>query len=212
MVASINGVASIGGRASGIGGTADRRAMRALRSAADAVMVGAGTLRAEKMRLDLDGQSQHQPLAVVLCGSQPPPLSKNLLRDPGVPQQLLLIIPSIASQAYASEGSHTTGVLTVPSNEEGRVDLGEALRLLRERFGVSRLLVEGGAGVNGALLRGGFVDELFVTVAPTLLANDGVGIADITGRSEHDLGLISVRSIGDEVFTRYALKREPARP
>ena len=42
------------GKAAGIGSTADRRTMRTLRSKVDAVMIGAGTLRAEKLSLGLD--------------------------------------------------------------------------------------------------------------------------------------------------------------
>src|SRR5215218_6276657 len=47
MVATVDGQVAIGGRARGIGSQLDRRLMRRIRAACDAVMVGAATLRAE---------------------------------------------------------------------------------------------------------------------------------------------------------------------
>ena len=53
MVSSLDGRTAIEGKAAGIGSTTDRKTMRTLRSKVDAVMIGAGTLRAEKLSLGL---------------------------------------------------------------------------------------------------------------------------------------------------------------
>lgn len=52
-------------------------------------------------------------------------------------------------------------------------DISEALRKLHELFGIERLLLEGGADINGAFLRAGVVDELSLVMAPVIAAADG---------------------------------------
>ena len=58
---------------------------------------------------------------------------------------------------------------------EKRVDLGAALRVLAERYGVSAVRVDAGGGLNGALLRAGLVDEVSVVIAPYLAASAAAG-------------------------------------
>ena len=58
------------GKAAGIGSATDRRTMRTLRFKVDAVMVGAGTLRAEKLSLGLDPtDGVPQPLAIIITNT-----------------------------------------------------------------------------------------------------------------------------------------------
>ncbi len=70
MVSTVDGRTAVSDKAGGIGSPVDRATMRNLRSMVDAVMVGAGTLRAEKLALGLDdGPGVAQPLAVVVSES-----------------------------------------------------------------------------------------------------------------------------------------------
>jgi riboflavin biosynthesis pyrimidine reductase len=202
MVSSANGVSSVQGRASGIGGAADRKAMRQIRSRVDAVMVGAGTLRAEKLNLGIDDNSITQPLAVIVCGQEPPPISANLLREPS--QRLLLIVPEGASEAYAGYVAEDIEVVPIRETKEpGRLDLTRAIRELCRRFEIRHLLAEGGPSINGALFSLGLVDELFVTIAPSLLATTGGHLAAVEEGDSHRLRLLSTTTVGDEVFLRY---------
>lgn len=58
---------------------------------------------------------------------------------------------------------------------EDRVDLGAALRLLAERYGVGAVRVDAGGGLNGALLRAGLADQLSIIIAPFLAASAAAG-------------------------------------
>jgi riboflavin biosynthesis pyrimidine reductase len=58
--------------------------------------------------------------------------------------------------------------------EEGDIDLAAALDVLARKFGIKRLVVEGGAATNGAFLVAGLVDELRVLVAPALDGGENV--------------------------------------
>ncbi len=181
--------------------------MRALRARVDAVVVGAGTLRAEKLNLGLDDAEARQPLAVIVGGSGNLPVSERLILPPG--QRVLLALPE-GRPRPEGPGLDQASVLRVAGRDAGRVDLGRLVRTLRADHGVRRLLVEGGPGLNRALVEGGLVDEIFLTVAPKLLL--GREAAIISGEPEpttaepRDLTLLSVHRAEGEIFLRYRLQ------
>jgi riboflavin-specific deaminase-like protein len=85
------------------------------------------------------------------------------------------------------------------------IDFPDALRWLRQQWGVKRLLCEGGGELNDALFRAGVVDEIHVTIcpkvfggrkAPTIAEGEGASaLADATG-----LSIKSATRHGDELF------------
>ena len=95
--------------------------------------------------------------------------------------------------------------------EAGKIDLKAMLEGLGRELGIRRLLLEGGAGVNGSLMAAGLVDELSLLVAPALDARKGSdrviefgeeGLADKCA-----LSLIGCDQIGNGLLhLRYAVK------
>lgn len=181
MVSSVDGRTAVGGKASRLGSQTDRRTMRNLRAKADAVMVGANTLRAEKLSLGLDDPSDKpQPLAIVATTTGDVPLETNLLLGEG--QEVLLLSP----------------------NDE--MDLGGALEMLKSEHNVHVLLVEGGPILNHALISGRLADELFLTLAPKLIGDSHqAGVLAGTTPVARDLSLLSAYIATDELFLRYSL-------
>lgn len=55
-----------------------------------------------------------------------------------------------------------------------RIDFARVLRTLRREFGIARLLVEGGGGINGSFLAAGLVDEISLLLAPAVDGGRGV--------------------------------------
>ena len=213
MVSSVDGRSSVSGKASGIGGPADRGAMRALRSRVDAVMVGAGTLRAEKLNLGLDEPEAEQPLAVVVGGAGGLPVLEHLVRP--ARQAVILAVPE---KYPVQDGADTDGsgdgltTLQCPGPRPDRVDLLHLLQVLKAEYAVDRLLVEGGPGLNRSLIDAGLVDEFFLTVAPKLLLGPEAAILGATAEDNEvrtpsqALALVSVHSAGDELFLRYRVR------
>jgi 2,5-diamino-6-(ribosylamino)-4(3H)-pyrimidinone 5'-phosphate reductase len=193
MVSSLDGKTAIGGKAARIGSRIDRQTMRNLRSHADAVMIGANTLRAEKLSLSLEDPSDKpQPLAIIATRTGDVPLESNLIL--GEEQEVLLLCHLLTSGD--------------PSGDE---DLGESLEILKAEYGVGVLLVEGGPSLNHALISRGLADELFLTLAPKLLGGTPFEPRSFLGgqplppeTSTHDL--LSVYLAGDELFLRYTLR------
>ncbi len=85
-----------------------------------------------------------------------------------------MVFVAACTPAAAIERLRAHAAVIVAGQE--RPDPREALRLLAERYGVGRVLCEGGPTLNHALIEAGLLDELFVTLAPKLLAGDGVSL------------------------------------
>lgn len=223
MVASLDGKTTIDGKAGTIGSPTDRLLMRTLRARADAVMVGAGTLRAEKLRLDIPDNLAHvrtsrglkpQPLAIIAAGSGAIPLEENLLGSS--PDNLLILTSSeTPEERLGALSSHARIELIEPEGEARsglRLDLVRALKTLKELYAVGVLLVEGGPSLNHTLVSSGLADELFLTLSPKLLGGDHSeplaileDAASLPTKSS-TAWLTSVHLCNHELFLRYTLQ------
>jgi 2,5-diamino-6-(ribosylamino)-4(3H)-pyrimidinone 5'-phosphate reductase len=218
MVCSLDGKVVHEGKASQIGSSTDRAVMRTLRAHADAVMVGAGTLRAEKLRLDVPEDLSReresrglkpQPLAVIASTSGDVPLEKNLLGSS--PDNLLILVTPTVPQSRLAALSRVASVEIMP-DETGdlHLDPTDALKVLKKRHAVDVLLIEGGPTFNHALISSGLADELFFTLAPILLGGEKPEALNILeGRpliqKTEQPELISIHLSGNELFLRYFL-------
>ena len=210
MIATADGRAAVAGRATGIGTATDRLVLRKLRCAADAVLIGAGTLRAEEyvptvparyVSLRQARGLAPQPLGVLLSGSGHLPCERRFFQRDDFPR-LLLTGASGAAKLDASKDPDLRGVVV----GEATVDLAAALAVLRLEHGVRWLLCEGGPRVVHALLAARLVDELFLTVAPKLVGNAGPTIVDgaaFPPDAPVTLHLLAIHADGDELYLRY---------
>jgi riboflavin biosynthesis pyrimidine reductase len=188
MIATLDGRITIAGRAGPLGNRADRELFHALRGAADAVLVGAGTVRAESY-------GPMEQLAVVVSNSLDLSPQLGLLRAPG--NRVVVITGSAGELAPCA--AQVDYLRTA--------DLREAIAVLRRDHGVRAIVCEGGAHLNAELLPAGLVDELHLVLAPMLSGGpdpltlvQGAALAPpVAGR------LVEVLESGGWLFTRYAL-------
>ncbi|GGI04939.1 dihydrofolate reductase family protein [Egicoccus halophilus] len=212
MVASTDGAASIDGRTARLGGVADRAAFAALRAAGDAVLVGAGTVRAEDYR-PVTGDTARRarrrakglapvPRLVIVSRSLSLSPTARVFADPRHPPLLITTRRAIEQTDVPLPDA---AELIVCGEEE--VDLALALRELAER-GLPRVLCEGGPRLNDALLGADLVDEVFLTLAPVLVGGNTARI--VTGPAEHppaELHLVELREHEGELLLRYRRNR-----
>lgn len=207
MVSSLDGRTTVEGGAAHIGGETDRQVMRTLRSKADAVMIGAGTLRAERLSLGLDEPAESQPTAIVLTNTGALPLESHLIRHER--QRVLVLVPESCPEEAVSRLSRRSDVLRSPTTRCGAIDMEEALKVLTAEHAVDLLLVEGGPTLNHALISRNLADELFLTLAPKLLGgsrDEALGILKgqrVSPEEPRLVNLLSVHAAGDELFLRY---------
>lgn len=205
FVESIDGSATHEGLSGGLSGPADKRHFELLRRVADAVMVGAGTVRDEgygAMRVSDASASwraahdlpQH-PVFVIVSGSLDlDPASRIFTEAP--------VRPIVVTREGVAGGSELEQVADVIRAGAEHVDLAAALAQLRDR-GLTRILCEGGPSLFGSLLAIDAVDELCVTVAPTLEAGDGPRIAHGELPAARAMTLAHVLRSGDTLLLRY---------
>ena len=203
FVATVDGRATIGGRSGPIGSDTDTQMLARLRTRFDAVMIGAGTMRAERYgRIVADPEQRRRreqiglpadPLMVLVSGRLDLPWDAPLFSDGG--GRVLVFTAS------DEEPPQTATPLQVVRHE-GRVDLGAALTLLRAEHGVRALICEGGPRLHSQLQAAGQVDELFLTVAPKL---SGAGPSILEGElpGVAPLRLAWLLEQDGELFARY---------
>src|SRR5215217_1856459 len=168
MVQSADGKTAIEGKASRLGTDIDRSVMRDLRSRADAVMVGGGTVRAERLSLSLDPEDVRTvPRAVILTNSGNLPLEGNLVWDHR--QEVLVLLSERADKDVERHLGRLAEIRRVPETQSGAIDVANALEIMKLNYGIDILLCEGGPALNHALISADLADELFVTMAPVLV-------------------------------------------
>jgi len=94
---------------------------------------------------------------------------------------------------------------------EQALDLHEVVHRLRTEFGVQRLLLQGGGGINGAFLSAGLVDEISLLVVPVADgARHAPSLIDRDGGLAARLSLQSVARLDDDVLhLRYLVRKQP---
>ena len=214
MIATADGRATVNGRSGTLSGPADRALFHSLRSAVDAVLVGAATLRTERYGRIIPDVSRRQlrqqhglsdePLACIVSGRMTIAQDVPLLAEPAA-----RVVVLTASQA--SLPTTAAHVEYVRSERDGQLDLATAIAALGERFGVQSVLCEGGPHLARQLLGAGLIDELFLSVAPMLAGGEPAGCEAMRILAGDELTppvaleLRSVLQSGSELFLRYGV-------
>jgi len=179
-------IATRRGHSRWVSGAAAREHVHAMRDAADAILIGAGTALADDPALTArpSGVADiRHPLRVILDSHGRVPLDARVF-DPALPGRTLVGTVDMTDRKCAVLTGRGVEVLRLPADGSGRVSLSALLDALGER-GVSDLVVEGGATVNGAFLDAGLAARVTVFVAPKLIGGDGApGPIAGTGRDE----------------------------
>jgi riboflavin-specific deaminase-like protein len=173
------------------------------RARSDAILVGAGTLRADDPRLLVrSGERRGSPMRVTLTRSG--------ALDPGL---RFFTVGETARIVYCPSSvaaglRERLGSLAAVVGCGDPLDLRRVLSDLAGR-GVRRLMVEGGGDVNTQLLAAGLVDELHLVVAPFFVGDATaprfVGEGAFPHGPSAPMTLAEARPIGDSVLLRYLL-------
>jgi riboflavin-specific deaminase-like protein len=209
FVVSLDGAVAVEGRSGGLGSPGDRRIFTLLRALADGVLVGSGTATAEgygpiivdsrvgRLRTEL-GRPATAPVVVV---------SRRASLDPRSGLVADAVSPTVLVTCGSADGDRratlaAAGVRVLVCGEDD-VDLALALDRLAE-LGIEQVLCEGGPALLHAALAAGVVDELDLSISPSLV---GTGPRLLDGplpgvvRSE----LRQVLEEDGTLFARYSL-------
>jgi len=163
-------IATQNGHSYYVTGEANRTHLHRLRALMDAVVVGAGTVKADDPRLTVRLTEGPQPVRVVLDTRRRLSADYTLFTDGRAPTLLCC-----AEGEGAAGGMHGDAeVLPLPAFGEG-LDPAAVLAALRAR-GVRRILVEGGGVTVSRFLAAGLLDRLHVGVAPLIIGSGRPGL------------------------------------
>lgn len=207
FVSSLDGSVTVGGRSGALGNAEDQRLMTVLRTMADVILVGAGTVRAEgyggvrmpqasvEWRREL-GLGDQPPLAVVSARLDLEP-EHPFFSDAAVRPLVLT-----HAQAPATRRTALEAVADVIDCGEASVDPVLVVGALAER-GMPQILCEGGPHLFGALIEAELVDELCLSLSPMLVAGGAGRIAQGAAESPQFMQLKHALPAGDMLLLRY---------
>jgi len=192
------------------GSTRDREHMLELRATADAVICGARTIEqshallapgAEKYRRErLKHGLREYNLRIIVSGAASIDPDANIFKHRFSP---IIVLSARAGEARLEKIRAVADEVKVFG--ERRIDFPAALRWLRAKWNVKRLLCEGGGRLHGTLVRADLVDEIHLTICPKIFGGkdaptmaDGAAFPSLAGAAHFKIK--SMQRIGDEMF------------
>ncbi|MCC5948473.1 MAG: dihydrofolate reductase family protein [Nitriliruptoraceae bacterium] len=211
MVSSLDGAVAVDGLSGGLGGEADLLALSRLRGANDVSIVGAGTVRdegyvpltgSEARRVDraARGLRAVPRIAIVTASGRLDP-DLPIFGDPDeVP---LVVAGADADDDALAAIEDRAEIHRLPSAQVAA----EPLLDLLAGLGLRRVLCEGGPRLNQVMLAADRLDELFVTVAPTVVGGPAPRIVHGEQETARSLRLVTVHEHGGDLLLRYRHER-----
>ncbi len=199
VAASLDGKTALANGASQwITSAASRKDVHHWRARSCAMLTGIGTVLHDDPSLTVrEVDTPRQPLRVIVDSQLRIPLNARVLHGghaviayAQAPQDKLALLQAQGVQTIALPDA------------AGQIDINALLKTLAQQQ-INEVMVEAGAGLNGAMLQSGLVDELLMYYAPKLMGNTGAGMFNLpafeTMSQALDLNIIDVRHFGQDI-------------
>jgi diaminohydroxyphosphoribosylaminopyrimidine deaminase/5-amino-6-(5-phosphoribosylamino)uracil reductase len=149
-----------------------QRRVHLMRAMNDAVATGIATVLADDPQLTCRLSGMHSPVRIILDSALRLPLASKLVTTTHIAPLWVFTGASASAEREQALAAHRVEVLRVEESA-GTLDLGAVLRIVSER-GITRLMVEAGPKVAGALLAANLIDELALFRSLMQIGPDGV--------------------------------------
>lgn len=199
IAASLDGKTALSnGISQWITGAAARMDVQHWRAQSCAIMTGIGTVLQDNPSLTVrEVVIDRQPLCVIVDSQLRMPLEAKVLSN----QQVLIAFATDSQHKAAKLAAMGIGLICIP-DEAGKVCLKSLLSHLAS-IEVNEVMVEGGEGLNGALMALNLIDELIIYYAPKLMGSDGKGMFALpalqTMEAVINLDIHDVRQFGTDI-------------
>ncbi len=197
------------------GSARDLEHLYELRATADAILCGARTVEVSNATLGNGGEKFRRqrlknglaefPLRVIASGSGTIDPAARIFQKRFSP--IVVLTTRRASPKKLAPLRKLADEVKIFGETE--MNFHSAFRWLREKWGVKRLLCEGGGELHAALIRAGLVDEIHLTICPKIFGGrtaptlaDGSGFQKLGDAAKFEL--TSLRRQKDELFTVFS--------
>lgn len=191
----------------------DHEHMMELRATVDAVLSGARTVELSNATLSPGGVKYQRQrvrrglsefnLRIIVSGSGSINPNAEIFRHRFSP--IIILTTRRASKARLKR---LREVAEVKICGESEINFRRAVQWLKHKWGVNRLLCEGGGEIHDALLRAGLVNEIHLTISPKIFGGrtaptlaDGIGFTKLADAVKFELH--TARRVSDEIFLVY---------
>lgn len=146
-----------------------REAVHSLRFEVDAVLVGKRTVLNDNPKLTVRDVEGRNPIRIIFDSSLSIPLETEIFNDNA--SSVIVCCKPEAFDSRKAEILKSKGinVLSVWQNNEGKLDIHDALSKLAREFNISSILVEGGASIFSSFISEKVCDELHLFIAPMII-------------------------------------------
>lgn len=187
-----------------ISSEASRKLVHEIRSQVDAVIVGGNTVRLDDPLLTARPQGPRTPTRTVVSASGNLPSDCQLLRT-AKESPVLIATTNDGAKKLTSWQAAGAEVLTLPTHDSG-ISLEAILHELGRRR-MTNVLIEGGAGLHGAVSDAGLADEVLVFIAPLIVGGSsastaimGFGVERIANAQK--MSDLNIQTFGQDVVIR----------
>jgi diaminohydroxyphosphoribosylaminopyrimidine deaminase/5-amino-6-(5-phosphoribosylamino)uracil reductase len=183
-----------------------------MRAMSDAILVGSGTVQADNpdLRCRLPGCGDLSPVRVILDSGLNLSLESKLVKTANKTPVWIFAGQNLDESRLETISNLGIKVETIEQNSGGYLDLNEVMAALGKK-GITRLMVEGGSTLSGALLDGDFIDELVVFESQLKIGEKGIlpfndRKIDVITRSPLYY-LAETRDVGDDRMSIFRKRR-----
>jgi diaminohydroxyphosphoribosylaminopyrimidine deaminase/5-amino-6-(5-phosphoribosylamino)uracil reductase len=180
--------------------------VHALRSRYDGILVGRGTIKSDDPLLTcrLPGLENRSPVRVVLDTRGHVKADARIFSAADKIASIRIVGTNTASDQMAPVGGH---VETIAASLRGeRIDLTDAMKQLAA-YGLTRVLVEGGAQVAASLVEERLVDDVILSRSPAVIGTSGIpalaGLPLSVLDDEARFKIAGRRRFGEDIMVRY---------
>lgn len=203
------------GQSQWISSDESRMDVQRLRARSSAVMTGIGTVIADdpSMSVRLSGSSEwtkhgRQPLRVILDSDLEISPDAKIL---GLPGDVIIFNASECGDKKKQLANLGVEMVSVEA-KRGSAFLEYVLRYLAREKEINEVLLETGSTLSGEMLQAGFIDELIIYLAPTLLGQDAKALFQlplIDNMSDRiSLNISDIRTIGKDIRIKATINRK----
>ena len=200
-------IAATGGDARWISGEESRHRVHQLRNIYDGILLGIGSVLSDDPLLNtrLAGAADiHHPRRIIADPLLVLPLNSRIAKT--AKEYPTIIFCSVEAELSRAEALAERGIeIRIIAGDKESVDLNSLLKILYREEEICSLLVEGGSGINAAMVRQGLADKLYCFIAPKIIGGrqapgpvDDLGIERVAEAIA--VGMENISVIGSDIM------------